>query len=263
MKTKKNFDLSGKVCVVTGAAGLLGQEFVRAILENKGIVIIADKNKRLCLKVKNRFDKNFNSERIDFVQFDITSKESVIASIKYLHKKYGKIDALINNAYPRNKNYGKHFFDVEHKDFVENIGLHLGGYFTTSQQFSVYFKKQGYGNIINISSIYGLMIPRFEIYKGTKMTMPIEYAAIKSGLIHITKYMAKYFKGMNIRVNALSPGGIFNKQSKIFIKNYKKISLNKGLLNKGDLNDTLIFLLSDSSRYLNGQNIVVDDGFSL
>ena len=262
-KIKKEFDLNGKVCVVTGAAGLLGQEFVRAILENKGIAIIADKNKRLCLKVKKRFDKNFNSQCIDFVQLDINSKESVIASIKYLHKKFGKIDALINNAYPRNKNYGKHFFDIDHQDFVENIGLHLGGYFTTSQQFSVYFKKQGYGNIINMSSIYGFMIPRFEIYEGTKMTMPIEYAAIKSGLIHITKYMAKYFKGMNIRVNALSPGGIFNNQSKIFVKKYNKMSINKGLLNEGDLNDTLIFLLSDSSRYINGQNIVVDDGFSL
>jgi NAD(P)-dependent dehydrogenase (short-subunit alcohol dehydrogenase family) len=95
------------------------------------------------------------------------------------------------------------------------------------------------------------------------MTMPVEYAAIKSGLIHLTKYMAKYFKGMNIKVNALSPGGIFDNQNEIFLKNYKDECLNKGMLDKSDLNGTLIYLLSEMSQYINGQNIIVDDGFSL
>ena len=122
----------------------------------------------------------------------------------------------INNAYPRNKNYARHFFDVEHSDFVENLGLNLGGYFTTSQQFAKYFQKQNHGNIINVSSIYGVVSPKFEIYKGTKITVPVEYAAIKSGLIHLTRYMAKYFKGMNIKVNTLSPGGILDNQPESF-----------------------------------------------
>ncbi len=183
--------------------------------------------------------------------------------IKYLDNKYGRIDALVNNAYPRNKNYARHFFDVEHNDFVENLGLNLGGYFTTSQQFAKYFQKQGYGNIINISSVYGVIAPRFEIYEGTHMTTPVEYAAIKSGLIHLTKYMAKYFKGMNIKVNTLSPGGILDTQSKSFLDAYKQKCSNKGMLDKNDLKGTLIYLLSDMSKYLNGQNIIVDDGFSL
>lgn len=155
------------------------------------------------------------------------------------------------------------FFDLEYEDFVENLGLNLGGYFTTSQQFAKYFQKQGYGNIINISSIYGVVAPKFEIYDGTTMTMPVEYAAIKSGLIHLTKYMAKYFKGMNIKVNTLSPGGIFDNQNEIFLEQYKKECLNKGMLDKSDLKGTLVYLLSDMSKYVNGQNMVVDDGFTL
>ena len=108
-----------------------------------------------------------------------------------------------------------------------------------------------------------MVAPRFEIYDNTPMTMPVEYAAIKSGLIHLTKYMAKYFKGMNIKVNALSPGGIFDNQPEPFLEAYKKQCSSKGMLDKSDLKGTLVYLLSDMSRYVNGQNIIVDDGFSL
>jgi NAD(P)-dependent dehydrogenase (short-subunit alcohol dehydrogenase family) len=146
---------------------------------------------------------------------------------------------------------------------VENLGMNLGGCIIPSQLFSLYFQKQGHGNIINISSIYGVIAPKFEIYDDTEMTMPVEYAAIKSGMLHLTKYMAKYFKGMNIRVNAISPGGIIDHQPKEFLENYKEKCLIKGMLNQSDLNGTLIYLLSDMSKYVNGQNIVVDDGFIL
>ncbi|WP_419767369.1 oxidoreductase [Arcobacter sp.] len=255
--------LKDKVVVITGGAGLIGKEFVKAIVENGGIAIIADINEEIGLKVKENLSKELNNNTIDFVKLDITSKESLNECIQYLDSKYSKINALVNNAYPRNKNYGRHFFDVEYEDFVQNLGLNLGGYFTSSQQFAQYFKKQGYGNIINISSIYGVVAPKFEVYDNTPMTMPVEYAAIKSGLIHLTKYMAKYFKGMNIKVNALSPGGIFDHQPEVFLSKYKGQCLNKGMLDKSDLKGTLVYLLSDMSKYLNGQNIVVDDGFSL
>jgi len=218
--------IKDKVVVITGGAGLIGKEFVKAVIENKGIAIIADINEELGLKAKKDLSKELNTINIDFVKLDITSKNSLNNCIDFLNDKYQRIDALVNNAYPRNKNYGRHFFDVEYEDFIEN----LGGYFTTSQQFALYFKKQGYGNIINISSIYGVLAPRFEIYDGTDMTTPVEYAAIKSGLIHLTKYMAKYFKGMNIKVNALSPGGIFDSQPESFLAKYKEKCLNKGML---------------------------------
>ena len=255
--------LKDKVVVITGGAGLIGKEFVKAVVENQGIAIIADINEELGLKVKEDLSKELNTKNIDFVKLDITSKNSLTECIEYLDNKYKKIDALVNNAYPRNKNYGRHFFDVEYEDFIQNLGLNLGGYFTASQQFSQYFKKQGYGNIINISSIYGVVAPKFEVYDNTSMTMPVEYAAIKSGLIHLTKYMAKYFKGMNIKVNALSPGGIFDHQPEAFLEKYKEKCLNKGMLDNSDLKGTLVYLLSDMSKFVNGQNIIVDDGFSL
>jgi NAD(P)-dependent dehydrogenase (short-subunit alcohol dehydrogenase family) len=255
--------LEDKVVVITGGAGLIGKEFVKAVVENDGIAIMADINEELGQKVKEDLSEELNSTNIDFIKLNITSKSSLDNCINYIDAKYKRIDALVNNAYPRNKNYGKHFFDVEYGDFVENLGLNLGGYFIASQQFAGYFQKQGYGNIINISSIYGVVAPRFEVYEGTSMTTPVEYAAIKSGLIHLTKYMAKYFKGMNIKVNALSPGGIFDHQPEEFLAKYKEQCLNKGMLDKSDLKGTLVYLLSDISKYVNGQNIVVDDGFSL
>ena len=255
--------LKDKVVVVTGGAGLIGQEFVRAVIEQNGIAIIADINKNEGQRVSNELSNKLKSNKIDFFELDITSKKSLQECISYLDNKYGRIDALINNAYPRNKNYGRHFFDVEYDDFVENLGLNLGGYFTTSQVFSKYFKRQGYGNIVNISSVYGVIAPRFEIYKDTSMTMPVEYSVIKSGLIHLTKYMAKYFKGMNIRVNTISPGGILDNQPELFLEKYKGECLNKGMLDKSDLKGTLVYLLSDMSKFVNGQNIVVDDGFTI
>ncbi|RXJ92909.1 flagellin modification protein A [Malaciobacter molluscorum] len=255
--------LKDKVVVITGGAGLIGKEFVKAVVENQGIAIIADINEELGKKVQKKLSQELNIQTIDFVQLDITSKDSLKNCIEYLDNKYQRIDVLVNNAYPRNKNYGKHFFDVEYEDFIQNLGLNLGGYFTTSQQFAQYFKNQGHGNIVNISSIYGAIAPRFEVYDNTYMTMPVEYAAIKSGLIHLTKYMAKYFKGMNIKVNALSPGGIFDHQPKAFLENYKQNCLNKGMLDNSDLKGTLVYLLCDMSKYVNGQNIIVDDGFSL
>jgi len=251
--------LTDKVIVITGGLGLIGKGFIEAVVKEGGIAIVAD----IDTKMDNERKKIFSHKNIDFVHLDITSKESINNAIEFLDKKYKKIDGLVNNAYPRNKNFGRHFFDVEYNDFVENVGLNIGGYFVTSQQFAKYFQVQGYGNIINIASIYGVVAPRFEIYNGTQMTIPPEYAVIKSGLIHLTKYMAKYFKGMNIRVNTISPGGVFDNQPAIFLDAYKDKCLSKGMLDSIDLKGTLIYLLSDMSQYVNGQNIIVDDGFVL
>jgi len=255
--------LLNKVVVITGGAGLIGQAFVKAIVENQGTAVIADINSALAGNVKERLQNELDTENIDSIELDVTSKDSINIAIRELTAKYSSIDALVNNAYPRNNQFGRHFFDVEYVDFVENLGLNLGGYFLASQQFAEFFKKQGYGNIVNISSIYGVVAPKFEIYKNTKMSSAVEYAAIKAGLIHLTKYMAKYFKGLNIRVNTLSPGGIFDDQPEEFLNAYHRECLNKGMLDQSDLKGTLVYLLSDMSKYVNGQNIIVDDGFSL
>jgi len=257
--------LKDKVVLVTGGAGLLGEQFVREVVLQGGIAIIADINEKLGKKlVKSISEKNKDfKSRVEFVKFDITSENLIESTITYLDKKYGKINSLVNNAYPRNSNFGNKFFNVTYNDFTENLALNLGGYFVTSKVFAKYFSRQGYGNIINISSIYGVIAPRFEIYEDTPMTLPVEYALIKSGLIHLTKYMAKYFKGMNIKVNSISPGGVLDKQTNPFLKKYNDCCSSQGMLDKKDLNGTLVYLLSDMSKYVNGHNIVVDDGFVL
>lgn len=259
----KNLTLKNHVVVITGGAGLLGQEFVKAVILNSGIAVIADLDDVTGKKVQASLMVELKTNNIYFQHLDINSKKSIQSMIKKIHKKFGRIDSIVNNAYPKNRNFGRDFFNVSYRDFCENINLNLGGYFLVSQQFASYFMSQKRGNIINISSIYGVVPPKFEIYNNTSMTLPIEYAAIKSALIHITKYMANFFSGLNIRVNSISPGGILDDQPATFLKAYREKCLNKGMLDKSDLSGTLVFLLSDMSRYVNGQNIIVDDGFTI
>ena len=242
--------VEGKVVVVIGAGGLLGRDFVRGIAEHGGHPVLADivepqTGEHLAMGV------------------DINSKASVMALISAVHTRFGRIDAVVNSAYPRNAQYGRKFFDVTHEDFCENISLNLGGMFLVCQKMAEYFQKQGHGNIINIASIYGVTAPKFEIYENTAMTMPVEYAAIKSAVIHLTKYMAKYLKGSHIRVNSISPGGILDKQPEDFLEAYKKLCADKGMLDPVDITDALLFLISDMASYVNGHNLVVDDGFSV
>ncbi len=255
-------NLDGKVVLVTGAAGLIGRSFIRALAQQSAIPIIADIDPKAIDDFKTELHRE-GRKQAEGIELDITSKESLSKAIAHLHTRHGRIDALVNSAYPRNRNYGRKFFDVEFEDFCENLSLNIGGYFLASQQFAQYFQTQGHGNIINISSVYGVVAPRFGIYHNTPMTMPVEYAAIKSSLIHLTRYMAKYLKGSNVRVNTISPGGILDGQAENFCAGYRQHCLSKGMLDAQDLNGTLLFLLSDMSKYINGQNLIVDDGFTL
>jgi len=242
--------VQGKVVVVIGAGGLLGRDFVRGIADHGGHPVLAD------------IVESNTSEHLA-IAVDINSTASVMALISTVHERFGRIDAVVNSAYPRNAQYGRKFFDVTHEDFCENISLNLGGMFLVCQKMAEYFQKQGHGNIINIASIYGVTAPKFEIYENTAMTMPVEYAAIKSAVIHLTKYMAKYLKGSHIRVNSISPGGILDRQPEAFLAAYKKLCTDKGMLDPAEVTDALLFLISDMASYINGHNLVVDDGFSV
>lgn len=255
--------LKDKIVVVTGGAGLLGREFVGAIAAHGGTAVIADFDEEAGIAACQQINAKGFSGRVDFVPIDISDKPSILSAIELIANKYGTIDALVNNAYPRNKQYGRSLMDVEYSDFCENVNLNLGGYFLTSQQMASYFLVQGHGNIINIASIYGVVAPKFQIYDKTTMTMPVEYAVIKSGVIHLTKYFAKSFKGKNIRVNSLSPGGILDSQPPEFVSAYRNECINQGMLNKQDVSGSLIYLLSDMSTCVNGQNLIVDDGFTI
>ena len=254
--------LSKKVIVITGAAGKIGKGFVHAINQKGGIVIVADIDFDAAKQTVSEIT-NVNKTKIIAMNLDITNKASISLMINKIIKDFGKIDAVVNNAYPRNNNYGRKLEEVEFKDFCENLDNHLGGYFLISQQFCQYFMQQGNGNIINIASIYGSIAPRFQIYEETEMTMPVEYAAIKAGIIQLTRYFAQYYKGSGIRVNSLSPGGILNDQPIKFIEKYKNFCGKKGMLDVNDITGTLLFLLSDNSKFMTGQNIIIDDGYSL
>jgi len=255
--------LQGKVVVVAGAGGLIGRAFVRSIVAQGGTAVAADLDEAAGTRLVQDMLAHQPGCPVLFWKTDITSKQSLAALIAALHEKYGRIDALVNSAYPRNPNYGRKFEDVTFEDFSQNVSMHLGGCFLAAQQFVAYFRSQGHGSIVNMASIYGVIAPRFDIYSQTAMTVPVEYAAIKSAVIHLTKYMARYLKGTHIRINCISPGGILDGQPKGFLERYKHHALSKGMLETDDLQGTLLFLLSDLSQFVNGQNIVVDDGWSL
>ena len=254
--------LKDKVVVIAGGAGLIGKSFVKSVLENGAKAVIADINeaegKKYCDELKTQFSSN-----VEFVKFDLCDKDLILKCIDFTLSNFGKIDAAINAAYPRTKDFGAYFFDASYEDFCKNTNMQLGGAFLFMQEFARFFKTKNAGNIIMLSSIQGVVAPKFETYKGTDMSSPIAYSAIKAGLIHMVKYLAKYLKGYNIRVNCISPGGILDGQNPIFLQQYKNVCLNKGMLDPIDIFGAALFLLSDASAYVNGQNIVVDDGFCL
>jgi NAD(P)-dependent dehydrogenase (short-subunit alcohol dehydrogenase family) len=258
------FNLKGKTIVITGGAGLIGSAFSKACAEYGANVVIVDIDEEKANKLIEQIKKETGNNNILFKKCDITNVNDIRNLIDRTLSKFGKIDALVNNAYPRNKNYGRKFEDVSFEDFCENVNMHLGGYFLMTQQVAKVMIKQNYGNIVNMASIYGFSAPKFEIYEGTDMTMPVEYAVIKGAIINLTKYLASYLGKCNIRVNAISPGGVFNNQPESFVKKYsEKVVLEKKMANTDDLLGALIFLLSDSSKYITGQNSVVDGGFTL
>lgn len=261
---KLSSDLESKVVVITGGAGLIGKGFVKAVVENGGTAIIADIDENSGNRVKTELCEELGSENIDFVKVDITSKQSVRGMVDAILERHKVVDALVNNAYPRNKNYGRKFEDVTYEDFCENLNLHLGGYFLISQEVSRVMVQQKSGVIVNIASIYGFMAPRFELYQNTGFTSPVEYSATKGALLSLTKYLASYLGKDGIRVNALSPGGVHNNQAESFVKQYsKKAIVGNRMAEPDDLSGALVFLLSDASRYVTGQNIVVDGGWSI
>jgi len=255
--------LSGQVVVVTGGAGRLGRAFCAGIVREGAIVVVADTATKAAEQVAADLCKQYGAQAATVASFDITRVDQINEAIEQLHERFGRIDSIVNNAYPRNERYGAKFEDVTYSDFVENVSLHLGGYFLAAQQFCAYFVRQGYGNVVNLGSIYGVVAPRFEIYTNTSLTMPVEYSAIKAGVVHLTRYLAQYFKQKGIRVNALSPGGVQAEQPPGFVQQYGVYSAGNRMLDSTDIVGALIFLLAPASAHITGQNIVVDDGWTL
>ena len=238
-----------KVVIVTGGKGLLGKEIISHLNSKGNIAINADIN------VKDDLDRNE-------INCNITDVNSVTNMISKVVIKYGKIDGFVNNAYPRTKDWGNHFEDIEIASWNLNIDMQLNSIFITSKFILEVMKKQGYGSIVNIASIYGVVGPDFNIYEDTQMTMPAAYSAIKGGIINFTRYLASYYGPFNIRVNCVSPGGIFNNQNPFFVNNYiKKVPLRR-MATPQDISPGVTFLISEESKYITGQNIIIDGGWT-
>jgi len=256
--------LTNKTIIITGGSGLIGSAFSIVSAKYDANVVIIDIDKKKSDNLVKQIKEKTGNDKVIYLKCDITNLNDIKKAINVILNKFGEISILVNNAYPRNKNYGKKYEDVTYEDFCENINLHVGGYFLITQQVSKIMIKQNYGNIINMGSIYGFAAPRFEIYEGTEMTNAVEYAAIKGAIINLTKYLASYLGKYNIRVNCISPGGVYDHQPESFVKKYsQKVLLRKRMANVDDLTGALLFLLSDGSKYITGQNIVVDGGWSL
>lgn len=253
--------LENKTIIVAGSTGRIGSKLVQRLLSSGVNVIGLDIDENSLAKQRQNIS---TKDSALFIEADITSKISLTNALLKAEEKFGSIDAAVNLTYPKNKDFGKPFWKVSYKDFTENVSLHLGGYFIFMQLCADYALDKGTEfSLVNFSSIYGVMPPRFELYEGTDMTSPVEYAAIKSGIQHLTLYLSKLTKGSSFRVNCISPGGILDEQNEKFLERYKSFSRRKGMLDADDILGTILFLCSDDSKFICGQNIVVDDGFSL
>jgi len=255
---------NNNVVIITGGSGLLGTAFSTACAGSGYSVVIADINDDAGNKTASGIVKTTGNKNVRYKHCDITNSTEVQELIGFCKDEFGTISALVNNAYPRNKNFGRVFEDVTYEDYCENLCMHMGGYFNITKWVSRDMMAQKSGNIVNIASIYGFAAPRFDIYKDTPMTVAVEYAAIKGGIINFTRYLASYLGKYNIRVNAISPGGIEDRQPAPFIEKYTShVVLGSRMANPDDIKGVLLFILSDQSRYITGQNIIVDGGWTL
>lgn len=247
-----------KNILIFGGSGKIGFDIAKYLYESGNNVIIADiKN--------NKYNKNFknNNNFIKFIKCNILIDKDIDLLIVKILKLYNKIDSVIFCAYPRSSQWGSSFLSIKRKSLNKDIDGQLTSTIIAAQKIIKLFIKQKYGNMVFFSSIQGISPPKFWHYKNTNMSSPIEYSTIKAGVIMMTKYLAKLYLNCGIKVNCISPGGIYDGQDKNFLKAYKKSCGNKGMLDPKDLFGAVEFLISDKSRYITGQNIVIDDGWTL
>lgn len=241
--------LQNKIVVVTGGTGLIGREIIKDIEVEGGIAINFDVE----------FDVDISKQNI---YCDVTNEQSIKDGISTVISKYGKIDGWVNNAYPRTSNWGAIFENINYENWKSNVDLQMNSVFVCCQLILKIMSEQGWGNIVNMSSIYGIVGPDFTIYEKTDMTMPAAYSAIKGGIINFTRYLASYYGKQAIRINCVSPGGVLNKQNVDFIANYTaKVPLNR-MAQASEIAPVVSFLLSDSASYITGHNLVVDGGWT-
>ena len=248
-----------KVVLITGGAGRIGSSLARDLANQRHKIILGDINITKLKELK----KNLNTKDIEIFKDDLTKKKGIDRFIKFALKKFKKIDVAVHCLYPKSKTWGSKLENLNEKYLKEDLTNQLAGTIIFCQRITKYFNEVKKGNLILVSSIHGVQPPKFEHYKNLNMASPIEYSVIKSGIISITRYLSKYYKKRNLRINCVSPGGIKDNQLKLFTKRYKKSCNSKGLLKGNDVSKLIMFLISNDAKYIYGQNLIVDDGWSL
>lgn len=262
------FSLENKVAIVTGACGLLGTQHCQALSSAGAKVVVADLDEGACEKVAGGLGKGHLA-----VGMDVTDKASLQAARERILKAYGRIDVLVNNAAINDmfenpllagrqsmfENYPLEMWDRSWK-------VNVSGVFLASQVLGGVMAEQGSGSIINIASTYGIVAPDQTIYRNeageqTFYKSPA-YPVTKSAVIGFTKFLAAYWGDKGVRVNALSPGGVENRQDAFFRNNYSRRTLLGRMAAVSDYKGAIVFLASDASAYMTGANLVVDGGWT-
>jgi len=265
------FSLKNKNIIVTGALGLLGKEHVKAIASAGGNPIMLDIDNKRLLEFSQHISKKYNVNSIGF-EVDITQENSIKNNCEIVKSKFDKLDGLINNAAnnPKVENNKNNFNRLENfpmKLWDDDLNVSLRGSFLCCKYYgNLISKNPNGGSIINVSSDLGLIAPNQSLYKedGVKeesqKVKPITYSVVKHGIIGLTRYLATYWGSNNVRSNAICPGAVFNDQKKDFVQKISKMIPLGRMAKKNDLHGIIVYLLSDSSSYMNGSIISIDGG---
>ncbi|MEO8355855.1 MAG: SDR family oxidoreductase [Chloroflexota bacterium] len=273
MKIQEKFDLTGRVAIVTGGVGLLGEEFCRTLAEAGAAVVVVDLNASASQAVADTLTNG--GTKALAVPTDITQPDSVNALVEKTLSTFGRLDILVNSAAldPKfdpdavNKGIAPGAFEDYPLDLWNSaLNVNLTGMFLMTQACVKPMLEQGKkGSVINICSTYGLNGPDQRIYvkDGKRVAFkPVYYTVTKAGVMGFTKYLAAYYAETEIRVNALTPGGVFNNHEDYFVKNYSAKTILGRMARKDEMNGALLFLASDASSYMTGNNVVVDGGWT-
>jgi len=249
---KNNFYFKKKIILISGSEGFLGESIVKRLgpISKKLILVDIHKKRKKNLKLKN----------IDYFQCDFNSNSEIESLVKKISLKFNKIDIIVNNAAitTNNKKSKKLIID----NFDEAIKVNLNSIYFLNMGLLKLLKKSSNSCILNLASVYSILGPDLQLYKNTNIKISAGYNASKAGIVNLTKWMACYF-APKIRVNAISPGGIFRKHEKKFLRNYINKTPLKRMAKKDEIVDAIIFLISDMSAYITGQNLIIDGGFSI
>ena len=267
----KKFDMTGKTAIITGAAGLLGKQFCLALAQVGANVVMADLEKKPVLENEVEFrEMGLNALALEV---DVSDPDSTKSMVERALTVFGSVDVLVNSAALDPKfdsagvsAQGANAFESFSLDaWRQALDVNLTGMFLSSQAAVVPMLKQGQGVIVNICSMYGLVGPDQRLYErpdGTRQFKPVYYSTTKAGVLGSTRYLATYYAGKNIRVNALTPGGVFNDHDEVFTTQYSARTVLGRMANLDEMNGAMLFLCSDASSYMTGSNLVVDGGWT-